>query len=247
MATRSNIIAKLEDGKYYGIYCHYDGYPEGVGKKLLENYNNLPAIRKLIALGDIRCLEAELENCEQLEPAGFEPSSGMSYENVDFMFCHDFHYEDYTYIFEDGNWTFFSWDNSHIRVDLKNHLGYNDSSNSKNTETKKETKMKLDIRTVTRKQVFQATTENIYDVATDCPEDDACMISMAQDMIAAVLMEEPDLLREMLEDGNAPLMLPTDLMDELWSTDEAPVNMIIVIVEDDGTPWLTINVKDIEV
>ncbi len=35
MATRSNIGIVNEDGSITGIYCHYDGYPEYVGKMLL--------------------------------------------------------------------------------------------------------------------------------------------------------------------------------------------------------------------
>lgn len=38
MGTRSAIVLKREDGKYQGIYCHWDGYPSNNGKILFENY-----------------------------------------------------------------------------------------------------------------------------------------------------------------------------------------------------------------
>lgn len=55
MSTRS-MIGKLEDGKIKAIYCHFDGYPEGVGKKLKELYMDKSKIDDLLALGDISFL-----------------------------------------------------------------------------------------------------------------------------------------------------------------------------------------------
>lgn len=55
MSTRSNIIAKTPSG-YAGIYCHLDGYEEGVGKTLLEHYQDPEKVAELIALGDISYL-----------------------------------------------------------------------------------------------------------------------------------------------------------------------------------------------
>ena len=35
MSTRSRIAAVFPDGTFKSIYCHYDGYPAGVGRRLL--------------------------------------------------------------------------------------------------------------------------------------------------------------------------------------------------------------------
>ena len=40
MSTRSNIAIEDEKGKIHAIYVHSDGYPNGVGHCLLENYNS---------------------------------------------------------------------------------------------------------------------------------------------------------------------------------------------------------------
>jgi hypothetical protein len=61
MGTRSFIIVPNPKGDYSGIYCHWDGYPEGVGKTLVEHYANKAKIRKLINLGDISSLHPKLE------------------------------------------------------------------------------------------------------------------------------------------------------------------------------------------
>ena len=119
MATQSNIIAKLSNGNYTGIYCHYDGYPEGVGTKLLENYSTLEDILELFSLGDIRVLEWSLDKVEAFD---VDLTPGEEYTTLDSMFYHDFDYDDYTYVFEDGKWSFFSWSDSNHRVDLAEFL-----------------------------------------------------------------------------------------------------------------------------
>ena len=39
-----------------GIYCQFDGYPSGVGKRLRENYSSDLSLHALLALGDISSL-----------------------------------------------------------------------------------------------------------------------------------------------------------------------------------------------
>ena len=59
MSTRSAIMAEL-DGRCIGVYCHSDGYPEGVGATLLEHYTDEAKLRELLALGDLSSLDAEI-------------------------------------------------------------------------------------------------------------------------------------------------------------------------------------------
>lgn len=60
MATRSSITIKELDGSVKSIYCHWDGYPEGVGKILDEHYTDLEKVRELIALGNLSSLGPEI-------------------------------------------------------------------------------------------------------------------------------------------------------------------------------------------
>ena len=60
MATRSNIGIVNQDGSITGIYCHYDGYTEYVGKILLNHYNDVGIINKLMELGDLSSLGEHL-------------------------------------------------------------------------------------------------------------------------------------------------------------------------------------------
>ena len=61
MSTRSNIGIQKEDGTVEVIYCHFDGYPTGVGQELLDNYNSKKLAQDLVDLGNISGL------CESLE------------------------------------------------------------------------------------------------------------------------------------------------------------------------------------
>lgn len=40
MGTRTAIFQEQKNGKFVGTYVHYDGYIEGVGKTLFENYSD---------------------------------------------------------------------------------------------------------------------------------------------------------------------------------------------------------------
>ena len=61
MATRSTIALENADGTILQIYCHYDGYPTGVGATLEKHYNTPDKIKALLALGSVSVLDASIE------------------------------------------------------------------------------------------------------------------------------------------------------------------------------------------
>lgn len=74
MATRSTIAKVNDDGSITSIYCHWDGYPEGVGKTLKNHYTDVDKIDQLLALGDVSILAPELG-----EPHDFDnPTEGWT-------------------------------------------------------------------------------------------------------------------------------------------------------------------------
>ena len=56
MGTRSRIGIQLVDESILSVYCHWDGYPEFNGVKLVEHFNSRDAATELIDGGDISCL-----------------------------------------------------------------------------------------------------------------------------------------------------------------------------------------------
>ena len=71
MATRSNIGVLQTDGTVHAIYCHHDGYPEGVGATLKEHYTPDPddrdvlneKVEDLMNLGNLSALDRTPEEC----------------------------------------------------------------------------------------------------------------------------------------------------------------------------------------
>lgn len=53
MATRSTIALQYANGVVDQVYCHWDGYLNGVGEDLLRGYTDPFELRKLIDGGDM--------------------------------------------------------------------------------------------------------------------------------------------------------------------------------------------------
>lgn len=105
MGTRSMISVKNEDGTYDGVYCHYDGYPKGVGNTLNEHYISSDIVKELISFGGMSCLKPKIEECEFYIKRGEEL---CNYKALTFVgLCEkskDIGCE-YLYIFADGKWS----------------------------------------------------------------------------------------------------------------------------------------------
>ena len=119
MATRSNIGIVNLDKSITGIYCHYDGYPEYVGKMLLNHYNNDDIVNGLMNLGDLSSLSEKLYSTDFHtfdEPEegvcisygrdrGDTGSDSRTFEDLG-EYEHFGSGVDYQYLFEDGKWMY---------------------------------------------------------------------------------------------------------------------------------------------
>ena len=63
MSTRSNIAIQKPDGTILSIYVHSDGYPDGVGQCLIDNYKTYISAEKLFRYGDASYLGSTLKEC----------------------------------------------------------------------------------------------------------------------------------------------------------------------------------------
>lgn len=50
--VRTKCKPVIIEKQYIGIYCHWDGYPSGVGKALVENFTDYDSVLNLVAGGD---------------------------------------------------------------------------------------------------------------------------------------------------------------------------------------------------
>jgi len=63
MATRSNIGIIRDLGTVEAIYCKWDGYPNHIGRVLLENYTTTEQVEALLELGELSILDTTLDTC----------------------------------------------------------------------------------------------------------------------------------------------------------------------------------------
>lgn len=118
MATRCRIGMELEDGTIKHSYCHWDGYPTGVGKTLVEHYNDIEKVKELLSFGDMSYLTSEIHpsgdthsfsNPEENVTVFYKRDRGESEVNsvitsMDELFSVQYNFLDYVYLFRDGNW-----------------------------------------------------------------------------------------------------------------------------------------------
>lgn len=64
MGTRCLICVRREDGKVDAVYCHYDGYPSGVGATLMSYYLDKRLLKALIDGGNMSSLGESIETTE---------------------------------------------------------------------------------------------------------------------------------------------------------------------------------------
>ena len=113
MATRSLIGINLNDGITKIIYCHWDGYPAGVGQTLVNNYTSPSAVLDLLGLGDLSSLGVTPTSCiayhrDRKEPYGMVEArdvytSGLEGVGADYGV-------DYVYTYNDE----FEWECSRL-------------------------------------------------------------------------------------------------------------------------------------
>ena len=83
MSTSSIIAMQKKDGSIEGIYCHWNGHPEGVGRILLDHYDAEKA-RELMGLGKLSSLGREIE-----APDGAEHSFENPFPDVTVAYHRD--------------------------------------------------------------------------------------------------------------------------------------------------------------
>ena len=108
MSTRSNIaIEDPKTKKVKVIYVHSDGYPYGVGKCLVDNYNNRQLAALLFKQGDASYLGDTIDECSfyardwdrEIDPARTYRDEWIFMKGME----HDVFIE-YIYIFKDNRW-----------------------------------------------------------------------------------------------------------------------------------------------
>lgn len=121
MATRSNIAIVNQDKSISSIYCHWDGYPEYVGKLLLNHYTTSDIVNELLNLGNLSNLDknvnpTDIHTFDKPEEGvcvaygrerGEKDQEAIVFEDLgEFEDSASNSWADYQYLFEDGKWSY---------------------------------------------------------------------------------------------------------------------------------------------
>jgi len=108
MSTRSNIaIEDPKTKKVKVIYVHSDGYPYGVGKCLVDNYNNRQLAEKLFEHGDASYLGDTLDECSFYARDWDRDEEPAKTYRDEWMFMHSMRgdvFIEYIYLYKDNRW-----------------------------------------------------------------------------------------------------------------------------------------------
>ena len=128
MSTRSNIaIEDPKTKKVKVIYVHSDGYPYGVGKCLVDNYNKRELAELLFNHGDASYLGDTIDECSfygrdwdrKEEPAKTYRDEWMYMRSIG-----GDAFIEYIYIFKDNRWHVSELKTSETKNGYENFVGY---------------------------------------------------------------------------------------------------------------------------
>jgi len=107
VATNCTISVEHADGTISSIYCHWDGYPTGVGSDLVLRFNTLESAETLVALGDLSTVCDEVyayHRDDQRHWDDVKPVSFDSYNELNEALVAEGYGEKYNYLFKTGRW-----------------------------------------------------------------------------------------------------------------------------------------------
>ena len=108
MSTRSNIaIEDPKTKKVNVIYVHSDGYPYGVGKCLVDNYQHRHLAKELFYYGDASYLGDTLDECSFYSRDWKREEEPAREYRDEWMFMHSMRgdvFIEYIYLFKDNRW-----------------------------------------------------------------------------------------------------------------------------------------------
>jgi hypothetical protein len=104
MATRSTIAMSVSEG-IRAVYCHWDGYQEGVGQALKDHWTTPEALISLLDNGDLSSLGASLSETVFYQDRGEDtPARMFNYRDEWIEWAKQCGCE-YAYLYEDNVWT----------------------------------------------------------------------------------------------------------------------------------------------
>lgn len=99
MSTNSTIAIEKANGQVEAIYCHWDGYLDGVGQELLDNYCCTENVQELIDEGHHSSIAGEAVSYKSMG-RGEQPA--QKYSNLK-SYVNEGDFEEYNYLFKESD------------------------------------------------------------------------------------------------------------------------------------------------
>jgi hypothetical protein len=110
MATRSRIAVELEKGKVISVYCHNDGYIDGVGQRLMRMFPNgtdPESVQDYVKMGDRSTIDLSYKQWRD------EKCPPLKHKSVPDFFNGDIEQYGYLYTAE-GEWLVKSYESDPV-------------------------------------------------------------------------------------------------------------------------------------
>jgi len=106
MGTRSYIGIEKANGTVDAVYCHFDGYIEGVGRTLFANYTTFRKTEKLIKGGSMSSLGNTAEHTSYYNKSGSEEAENdvENYSKEELFQVFEKVGIEYFYLYSNGVW-----------------------------------------------------------------------------------------------------------------------------------------------
>jgi hypothetical protein len=108
MATRSAIGVANGNGSVTAIYCHWDGYIEGVGQTLVQHYNDVYHASELLDMGNASSLDDNLYSsvfyCRDRNEDEFDTQAQFFSSVGEFLDYYSQSGCEYFYLFTNDQW-----------------------------------------------------------------------------------------------------------------------------------------------
>jgi hypothetical protein len=102
---------------------------------------------------------------------------------------------------------------------------------------------KVNIRTITQREIAETICKNLIDIHFDMIDEIDDSLTLMNELLNAALRDKNDFLHQ-LNIGNGPIMLPTNVIDEIEMSEDD--NTIFTVVNDDGDLWTMFQSQDVE-
>lgn len=109
MSTHCNIAMVTDIGHIRYIYCHFDGYHDGVGATLNKHFTSIKDVRMLIDMGDISSVQENKQGQVEIKPYSTRGEAWNDIKPREVGTLTEFQFEpleDYVYLYKDGAWEF---------------------------------------------------------------------------------------------------------------------------------------------